>query len=154
MAKPPVPPTKPYVSLFPDEFCFNCFHEGHPPFGNPCQHNDDEWLDPAVGGDPSNPPRICGCREFVDREMQGRIEVLDEKNKARAPFNPQQIENLRARQQVHNLHQYTCIAHSNRALDPGIDGMACPVLGCGYVQPWVHKVDAESRWWEGIDIRP
>lgn len=152
MAKPPVPSTKP-VYLFPPETCMVCYHEAHGPIGTPCQHNDDYWQDPAVGGDPNNEPRICGCTEYVDREMQGRIEVVTEDKKVRAPFTPEQVENLRARQRA-PLHKYTCIAHPFAALEPGLDGMRCPVPGCGYLHSWVHKHDAESRWWEGIDIRP
>lgn len=147
MAKPPVPMTKP-VYLFPPDFCMVCYHEEHGPYGNACQHNDDAWQDPMVGGDPSNPPRICGCTEYVSRETQGNILVVTEDKKAYAPFAPEQINALRARQRAVNLHPYTCIAHSERSLDPGIDGLACPVPGCGYIQRWCLKVDVDplSVW--------
>jgi len=136
-----------FYSLLAPNTCVDCFHPEH---HGPCPANDEYWLDPVVGGDPTNEPRPCGCREYINEEMRGRIEVVMESQKARAPFNPQQIDNLRARQKA-PLHEYTCLSHSNAALVPGIDGMACPLPGCGYVQRWVHKQDAESRWWEGID---
>ena len=76
MARPPVPNTKPYVSLFPPNTCVVCWHPDHNEVL--CHHNDDEWLDPMVGGDPTNEPRECGCDEYVNQEMRGRIEVVVE----------------------------------------------------------------------------
>jgi hypothetical protein len=130
----------------------DCFHGDHQ--GDICHANDEYWLDPVVGGDPNNEPRECGCLFYVDQEMRGRIEVVTEDHKARAPFTPAQVANIRERQSLTLLHPYTCIAHSTYALSPGLDGLRCPVAGCGFLQDWVHKEDIESRWWVGIDNRP
>ena len=131
MAKPPVPNVKP-VRLLPPDICVNCWHPGHA--GKACDHNDDYWLDPMVGGDPNNEPRECGCTEFVDQAMRGRIRVVTEDKKVRPPFTPEQINKLRS----DRVYDYTCIAHEDSVLVPGIDGMRCPLLGCGYLQAWVH----------------
>lgn len=136
MAKPPVPNTKPWATLFPPDYCSVCFDPPHPT--ETCQQDDEAWRDPVLGGDPSNPPRICGCTEY-------RALVRD----AFAPFTPEQVERLRKRQAHPDLHPYTCAAHGGRGvLEPGMDGMVCPVPGCGYRQTWVHAVDVspEAFW--------
>jgi hypothetical protein len=56
------------VHLFRWDSCATCFHEAHP--GGRCEAPDEENLDPAVGGHPDNPPRACGCPEYV--QMRGR----------------------------------------------------------------------------------
>jgi hypothetical protein len=150
MAKPPVPNVKP-VSLFPYEVCHDCWHPVHP--DKVCQHNDDEWLDPRVGGNPNNTPRECGCKFSIGDEEMNHIAVITEDRKSRAPWTPEQVATLKDRQKT-PLHAYTCIAHSTVAMEPGWDGWVCAVPGCGYVQNWALKEDVESRWWEGIDIRP
>lgn len=151
MAKPPVPNTKPIVSLFPPKTCVVCYHASHGPYGRPCHANDDAWTDPMVGGDPNAEPRECGCREYADKETAGRFPVVIESLKAYAPFTPEQVENLRERQ-LAGLHEYTCIAHSTSPLWPGSDGLVCPILGCGFKQKGVLKEDVQSQWWkQGID---
>jgi hypothetical protein len=50
--------------------CLNCYHPEHAEI---CQENDLEWLDPIVGGNPENTPRICGCSDSVNLAQRNAI---------------------------------------------------------------------------------
>ena len=70
-----------FRSFFGEETCLVCFDPEHP--DGPCQANDIMWLDPAVGGSPTNTPRICGCDESVNLQQRNAIVVrIDRDNPA------------------------------------------------------------------------
>ena len=57
----------------------------------------------------------------------------------RAPWTPEQIEKLDARQQDETKHPYTCAC--GHSLEPFKSGWYCENQ-CGYSQDWCHKADA------------
>jgi len=60
--------------------------------------------------------------------------------KIKAPFNENQIKNIKEYQQNSNFHPFTCLyrgSHKGEGiLSPTKDGMICPE--CNYIQDWVH----------------
>jgi hypothetical protein len=58
----------------------------------------------------------------------------------RAPWTPEQIEKLHARQEDETKHPYTC-GNCGGSLEPFKSGWYCAEQ-CGYHQDWCHMADA------------
>lgn len=128
------------VRLFPDDACMACFHDEHE--GRKCPARDNAFNDPLVGGDPTAPPRACGCDEYTNKEMRGRVMVVTEADKSFSPWTDEQVEALRQRQANDQFHPYTCPRHSQVSnLVPHPNGWLCEVGGCDYWQGWAHSYD-------------
>jgi hypothetical protein len=61
-----------------------------------------------------------------------------------APWDADQVDNLRKRQAAQHLHAYTCAVHSETALVPEKAGWRCPEDACGYTQDWAAATDVDG----------
>lgn len=57
------------------------------------------------------------------------------------PWSDAQVENLKKRQLIKQLHPYTCTC--GETLTPTTNGWTCP--GCDYTQLWDYECDAEGE---------
>jgi hypothetical protein len=70
---------------------------------------------------------------------------MSEEAHSQAPWPPEVVTALVARQQAEYFHPYTCLFHSDVPLEVTRDGLSCPRVDCSYQQTWVHEVDTHFR---------
>jgi len=65
--------------------------------------------------------------------------------KSKAPWSHEEVANLKKRQTIGIMHEYTC--GCGRSLIPTIEGWKC-VCKPGVIQNWAEQADADGRFIE------